>query len=348
MSNRTSRHEERRIALSAKKYLNSNVFRRPRVVCIGGGTGLSVILRGLKKLPIEITAIVTVADDGGSSGRLRNDLRMPPPGDIRNVLIALADTEPLLESVLQYRFKNGDGLAGHTLGNLMIAAMKEITGDFTQAVKEMSRVLAVRGRVLPASEQDVVLMAEMKDGSIVEGESQIPQTGKPIRRVFLNPPDPHPLPEALEAIEAADGIVVGPGSLYTSILPNLLVKDMSRMIRKSDACKIYVCNVMTQPGETDGFSASDHIQAIYDHVGERLFDVAIINNEVPPLAIQQQYAERGQKMVLPDMKEIHRLGCHVVADNLLLYQSVLRHDAERISGHIFRLIHERMKKRQSG
>ena len=192
--------------MSAKKNLNSSAFRRPRVVCIGGGTGLSVILRGLKKFPIEITAIVTVADDGGSSGRLRNDLRMPPPGDIRNVLIALADTEPLLESVLQYRFENGEGLAGHTLGNLMIAAMKEITGDFTQAVKEMSRVLAVHGRVLPASEQDVVLMAEMADGSIVEGESQIPQTGKPIRRVFLNPPDPQPLPEALEAIEAAGGL----------------------------------------------------------------------------------------------------------------------------------------------
>lgn len=333
--------------MSAEKNLNSSMFRRPRVVCIGGGTGLSVILRGLKKLPLDITAIVTVADDGGSSGRLRNDLQMPPPGDIRNVLIALADTEPLLESVLQYRFKNGQGLAGHTLGNLMIAAMKEITGDFTQAVKEMSRVLAVHGRVLPASEQDVKLVAEMIDGTVVYGESRIPQTGKPIRRVFLDPPEPHPLREAVEAIREADGIIVGPGSLYTSILPNLLVKDISKLIRISKACKIYVCNIMTQPGETDGFTASDHVRAIYDHVGERLFDMVIINNEVPPGSIQQQYAEKGQKMVLPDIKEIHRLGCDVLADNLLLYQKVVRHDAEQISRHILRLVHERMKKRQS-
>jgi uncharacterized cofD-like protein len=317
-------------------------------VCIGGGTGLSVILRGLKKLPIDITAIVTVADDGGSSGRLRNDLQMPPPGDIRNVLIALADTEPLLERVLQYRFTSGEGLAGHTLGNLMIAAMKEITGDFTHAVQEMCRVLAVRGRVLPASEQDVVLMAEMTDGTIVKGESRIPLTGKQIRRVFLNPPEPKPLEEAIRAIEDADGIIVGPGSLYTSILPNLLVKDMSESIRSSHATKIYVCNIMTQPGETDGFTASDHIRAIYDHVGERLFDVAIINNEVPPLAIQKKYAEKGQRMVIPDLERIHKLGCKVVADNLLLYRSVVRHNADRIGRQVLRLIHERMKKRQSG
>jgi uncharacterized cofD-like protein len=315
---------------------------RQRVVCIGGGTGLSNILRGLKKLPLDITAIVTVADDGGSSGRLRTDLQMPPPGDIRNVLVALADTEPLLEKVLQYRFKNGEGLAGHTLGNLMLAAMTEITGDFMQAVKEMSRVLAVRGRVLPASEQDVVLMAEMMDGTIVKGESRIPQTGKRIRRVFLSPPDPRPLDEALEAIREADGIIVGPGSLYTSILPNLLVKDMCEAIRASNACKIYVCNVMTQPGETDDYTASDHIRAIYDHVGDRLFEVAVINNAVPPLSIQKQYALKNQHMVIPDTEQIHRLGCHVVADNFLLYQSVLRHDAERIGAHIFRLLRERM------
>lgn len=334
--------------MSIKRDHKPGGTERPNIVCIGGGTGLSVILRGLKKQPVDITAIVTVADDGGSSGRLRNDLQMPPPGDIRNVLIALADTEPLLESVLQYRFENGEGLAGHTLGNLMIAAMKEITGDFTQAIKEMSRVLAVRGRVLPASEQDVVLLAEMSDGTIVKGESQIPKTGKRIRRVFLNPPEPKPLDEAIRAIEEADGIIVGPGSLYTSILPNLLVKDMSESIRTSRACKVYVCNVMTQPGETDHFTASDHIRAIYDHVGERLFEVAIINNEVPPMSIQKQYAVKNQRMVIPDIERIHKLGCQVIADNLLLYQSVLRHDADRISRHILRLIRERMKQRQSG
>lgn len=330
-----------------KRNHETRYFERPKVVCIGGGTGLSVILRGLKKLPIDITAIVTVADDGGSSGRLRNDLRMPPPGDIRNVLIALADTEPLLESVLQYRFENGQGLVGHTLGNLMIAAMKEITGDFTSAVKAMSRVLAVRGRVLPASEQDVTLMAKMTDGSIIAGESRIPHAGKRIERVFLNPHDAKPLPEAIEAILEADGIVVGPGSLYTSILPNLLVKDMCDAIRSSKACKIYVCNVMTQPGETDGYTASDHILAIYEHVGDRLFDVALINNEVPPIEVQDRYARSKQLMVVPDVERIQMLGCHAVVDNLLLYQSVLRHDAERISRYIFQLIRERMKQWQS-
>lgn len=333
--------------MSKQSFFQSHDKICPRIVCIGGGTGLSVILRGLKKYPLDITAIVTVADDGGSSGRLRNDLQMPPPGDIRNVLVALADTEPLLESVFQYRFQNGKGLAGHTLGNLMLAALKEITGDFTQAVKEMSRVLAVRGRVLPASEQDVILFAEMTDGTIVKGESQIPKAHKQIRRVYLHPPEPTPLEEALQAIEQADGIVIGPGSLYTSILPNLLVKDMAEAIRASRANKIYVCNVMTQLGETDRFTAYDHVRAIYDHIGERLFEIVIINNEVPPLSIQQKYAQKNQQMVIPDIERIHRLGCQVIADNLLLHQSVIRHDAEQISKHIYQLVTEHMKNRKS-
>ncbi|WP_302104825.1 gluconeogenesis factor YvcK family protein [Polycladomyces zharkentensis] len=320
-------------------------YRRLRIVVIGGGTGLPVILRGLKKFPVDITAIVTVADDGGSSGRLRNDMQMPPPGDIRNVLVALADTEPLLEKVLQYRFKNGEGLAGHTLGNLLIAAMNDLTGGFTRGIKELSRVLAVRGRVLPASEQDVVLIAEMTDGTLVRGESQIPKAGKTIRRVFLDPPDPQPLEEALHAIAEADGIVVGPGSLYTSILPNLLVKGMADAIRTSQAKKIYICNVMTQPGETDDYTASDHIAAIHRHVGERFFDVAIVNNELPPPSIQKQYAEKGAIPVLSDVERIRQLGCEVIADNLLLYRSVLRHNAGRISRHIIRLLRNRVYQR---
>jgi uncharacterized cofD-like protein len=321
---------------------------RPHIVCIGGGTGLSVILRGLKHFPVHITAIVTVADDGGSSGILRNDLQMPPPGDIRNVLIALADTEPLLESVFQYRFENGNGLKGHTLGNLMIAALKEMTGNFTQAIQEMSRVLAVRGRVLPASEQDVVLLAEMVDGTIVKGESKIGKVGKKIRRVFLDPPEPRPLEEAIRAIADADGIVIGPGSLYTSILPNLLVKDMTESIRRSRACKIYVCNVMTQPGETDHFTASDHVRTIYDHVGGKLFDYVIVNNGVPPIRIQQRYAKVNQTLVKPDIEKLYKMGCQVLADHLLLHQSVIRHDAERVSGHILKIVQERLRQQQSG
>lgn len=315
----------------------------PKVVCIGGGTGLSVLLRGLKKFDLDITAIVTVADDGGSSGRLRNDLQIPAPGDIRNVLIALADTEPLLQSVLQYRFENGEGLAGHTLGNLMIAAMKEITGDFTLAIQEMSRVLAVRGRVLPACRENVVLCAQMEDGSIVRGESVIPEVGKKIERVFLDPPHVTPLEEAIEAIQEADGVIVGPGSLYTSILPNLLVEEIQTAIREASACKIYVCNVMTQVGETDHYTAFDHVQAIHDHAGE-ILDYAIINNEVPPVLMQQKYESHNQRMVIPDVENIQRLGVQTISDNLLLYRNHVRHDANRISRHILRIIQEWMRK----
>jgi len=227
--------------------------RQLRIVVIGGGTGLSVLLRGLKHEPVHITAIVTVADDGGSSGRLREEMDMLPPGDIRNVLTALADTEPLMEKVMQYRFSTGTGLAGHNLGNLLLAAMNEITGDFVTAVKTLSGVLAVRGDVLPASTQSIRLKAEMTDGSLVVGESQIPLTGKEIKRVFLDPEDAVPLSEALLAIAEADAILIGPGSLYTSILPNLLVRGLFAAIKRSPAPKIYICNVMTQPGETDGY-----------------------------------------------------------------------------------------------
>jgi uncharacterized cofD-like protein len=315
---------------------------KPRIVCIGGGTGLSVLLRGLKKYPVDITAIVTISDDGGSSGRLREDLHMPPPGDIRNVLVALADTEPLLQRVFQFRFQNGNGLAGHTLGNLVSAAMKELTGDFTQAVKEMSKVLAVRGQVLPASRQDVQLVATMTDGSIVKGESQITGIGKRIHRLSLLPPSPEPLTEVIQAIQEADAIVLGPGSIYTSILPNLLVKNVAETIQASTACKIYVCNVMTQPGETDHFKASDHIRVIFEHVGQGVIDTVILNSRIPPTAIQEQYAQKKQQMVLPDEDEIHKLGCQVIMDQLSLGDSLIRHDAERVSEHILELVQNRL------
>jgi uncharacterized cofD-like protein len=210
---------------------------RPRIVVIGGGTGLSVMLRGLKEKPLDITAIVTVADDGGSSGILRSELEMVPPGDIRNVLTALADVEPLLGKMLEYRFQKGQGLAGHSLGNLILAAMCDITGDFVTGVRELSRVFAVRGRVLPAANHAIVLKAEMADGSIVVGESKIPKVGKVIKRVFIEPADVSPLPEAIEALQQADAIVIGPGSLYTSILPNLLVPEIARTIVGSKALK---------------------------------------------------------------------------------------------------------------
>lgn len=222
---------------------------RPRIVVMGGGTGLSVMLRGLKQKPLDITAIVTVADDGGSSGILRSELQMPPPGDIRNVLTALADVEPVMSDMLKYRFGAGSGLSGHSLGNLILAAMTDISGDFVTAVRELSRVFAVRGRVLPAAEEGVVLSAEMEDGTVITGESKIPEAGGRIKRVFLEPTHVEPLPEAVEAINEADAILIGPGSLYTSILPNLLVPKLAEAVVKSDAIKIFVCNVMTQPGK---------------------------------------------------------------------------------------------------
>lgn len=309
-----------------------------KVVVIGGGTGLSVLLRGLKEKPLDITAIVTVADDGGSSGRLREELSMPPPGDIRNVIVALADTEPLLAGLFQHRFASGAGLAGHSLGNLFIAAMKEITGDFVTAVKEISRVLAVRGQVLPAANQAIILKAEMEDGTIVIGESQIPKIGKRIKRVFLEPKDVKPLDEAVEAINQADLILLGPGSLYTSILPNLLVPGISKAIKDSKAQKAYICNVMTQPGETDYYDAAEHVNALYSHVGEDLFQTIIVNNAEIPLSVLEKYQEKGALPVRYDRERLARFGFHIIEDHFVIYETYLRHDALKVGDAIMRLM----------
>jgi len=314
------------------------IVRRPKIVVIGGGTGLSVMLRGLKEKPLDITAIVTVADDGGSSGILRNELHIPPPGDIRNVLSALADAEPLLADVLQYRFTSGTGLTGHSLGNLMLAAMTDLSGDFVTGVKQLSKVLAVRGSVLPAANRAIVLKAEMVDGTIITGESMIPKAGLAIKRVFLEPQDVEPLPDAVEAIEQADAILIGPGSLYTSIMPNLIVPKLAQAIVESEAVKLFVCNVMTQPGETDNYTVSDHLDAIYDHIGHHLFDYVIVNNgEIPP-HVESKYAEIGAKAVQLDIDEVTKRGYHVIADQLVLFRTFLRHDAERLSHHIYKLV----------
>jgi uncharacterized cofD-like protein len=306
---------------------------------MGGGTGLSVMLRGLKERPLDITAIVTVADDGGSSGILRNELQMPPPGDIRNVLTALADVEPLLSDMLNYRFASGSGLAGHSLGNLILAAITDISGDFVTAVRELSRVFAVRGRVLPAAGQAVVLHAEMEDGTIVTGESKIPKVRGKIKRIFLEPEEVEPLPEAVEAIREADAILIGPGSLYTSIIPNLLVPKLAEaVLENTSAIKIFICNVMTQPGETDDYTVSDHLQAVYNHVGKHLFDYVIVNDgEIPP-QVQDFYAEKGAKPVQVDWDNVTGQGYKVIADTLVLFRRYLRHDADKLSHHIYQLV----------
>ncbi len=311
----------------------------PRIVVMGGGTGLSVMLRGLKEKPLDITAIVTVADDGGSSGILRSELQMPPPGDIRNVLTALADVEPLLSDMLNYRFASGSGLAGHSLGNLILAAITDISGDFVTAVRELSRVFAVRGRVLPAAGQAVVLHAEMEDGSIITGESKIPEAGGKIKRIFLEPEEVEPLPEAVEAIREADAILIGPGSLYTSIIPNLLVPKLAEAVLENEsAIKIFVCNVMTQPGETDNYTVSDHLQAVYEHVGHHLFDYVIVNDGEIPTQVQDFYAEKGAKPVQVDWDVVTGRGYKVIADTLVLFRRYLRHDADKLSHHIYQLV----------
>ena len=289
----------------------------PKIVVVGGGTGLGTILRGLKEITSHLTAIVTVADDGGSSGRLRRELGILPPGDIRNCLVAMADIEPLLERLFQYRFTGSSDLSGHNFGNLFLAAMTDITGDFEEAIKESSKVLAVRGRVLPATLEHVVLKAEMEDGRIITGESEIPKSRVPIKRDFLEPADCKPVNEAIAAIKEADIIILGPGSLYTSIIPNLLVTEIAEAIRNSAAFKVYVCNAMTQAGETDNYSASQHLKAIIDHTGRGLVDFALVNNETISPEILERYSEEGAKQVRVDLDNIASLGVKPLAAQII-------------------------------
>jgi uncharacterized cofD-like protein len=312
--------------------------KQPKMVVLGGGTGLSVLLRGLKRYPVDITAIVTVADDGGSSGRLRKDYDMPPPGDVRNVIAALSEVEPLVERMFQHRFTVGNGISGHSLGNLLLAAMHDITGDFLTGIRELSRVLNVRGQVLPAAKNSIILSAELEDGTIVQGESKIPLSNKKIKRVFLTPENIEPLRESIKAIQEADLIVIGPGSLYTSILPNLLVNGISSAIREATVPRVYVCNVMTQPGETTGYTAGDHIQALIDHVGHNFIDVVIVNNEVIPSEYLDLYLEEGAEQVRFDEERLQSFGIGLICDNIIQYGTLVRHDAKKVSDLLVSLI----------
>ncbi|MDE5414109.1 gluconeogenesis factor YvcK family protein [Alkalihalobacterium chitinilyticum] len=312
--------------------------KKKKVVVIGGGTGLSVLLRGLKTFPVDITAIVTVADDGGSSGRLRKELHIPPPGDVRNVLVALAEVEPLVEQLFQHRFQNGDGLSGHSLGNLLLAGMTSLTGDFARGISELSKVLNVRGKVYPAANQSIVLHAKMTDGTIVTGESKIPQVGKQIKQVYVTPANVSPLKESIEAIQQADSIVIGPGSLYTSVLPNLLVPGITEEVKKAAAKKIYICNVMTQPGETDRYRASDHVKAIVDHCGNRLLDYIVVNQQLIPQDIISRYAEEGAEPVEFDQMQLKSYGIRIVNESFLQYKDkLIRHDANKVAQMILQL-----------
>lgn len=310
----------------------------PKIVVVGGGSGLGTILRGLKKITSNLTAIVTVADDGGSSGRIRKEFGILPPGDIRNCLIALADIEPLMEQLMQYRFNGGTGLAGHSFGNLFLAAMTEITGDFDQAIRASSQVLAVRGRVLPSTLENVILQAELVDGSIIRGESAIGKCPARIRQLTMEPGEVLPVPEAITAIDEADIIILGPGSLYTSVIPNLLVKDTAEAIRRSSALKVYICNAMTQPGETVSYSAADHVQAIIEHAGPGLIDYVLINIKTIPKDLLERYLEEGASPVEADIVRVKALGVIPLTSPLILTQDYVRHDAEQLASIVLGLL----------
>lgn len=313
-------------ALYHSRYLK----RGPKVVAIGGGTGLSSLLRGLKEYTSNITAVVTVADDGGSSGKLRGELGMPPPGDIRNCLVALADTEPLLETLFQYRFQSGDSLGGHSFGNLFLAAMSQILG-FTDAIKASGKVLAIRGKVLPVTEDNIKLKAICEDGREIWGESNIGGTLGSIRRLELVPGDCRALPEVLDAIASAEAIVVGPGSLYTSLLPNLLVGGVVEAIAASKAVKMFVCNIMTQMQETRSFTAAEHLEAICQHVGPNLFDYIIVNNQPIGAELLERYAEEGAEPVKIDWERLRKFNVRVLAANLLQPGQVAWHNPQALA-----------------
>ncbi len=304
--------------------------RGPKIVTVGGGTGLSTLLRGIKDYSANITAIVTVADDGGSSGRLRREIGVLPPGDIRNCLAALASEEKLLTELFQYRFRAGDGLVGHSFGNLFLTAMSEVTGDLERAIAASSQVLAVQGLVLPATLTDVHLWAELADGRCIEGESNITKAGGKIVKIGCTPENPSALPKVLQAIEEADYIVIGPGSLYTSIIPNLLVSEIAEAIASRNIPSIYVCNIMTQPGETTGYSVADHIHAIDVACGKRLFDTVLVQSKSPSAQALVRYAQENSHPVFLDRKAVKNLGRKILLMNIMHEDEqtgVIRHDS---------------------
>jgi len=323
-----------------------------RVVALGGGTGLPVVLRSLKGILFppssenfseydrdRLTAIVTVTDDGGSSGKLRRDFNILPPGDIRNCLSALSDNNTLSSDLFQYRFKKGDGLAGHSLGNLFLTALTDLKGNFVKAIQCCSQIIGVKGQVLPFTSRNVMLVARFTDGWVIRGESAIARHKGSIRQVFLNPPFPDPLPLAIDAIEKADVIIIGPGSLYTSIIPNLLVKGIARVIKRSKAKKIYICNLMTEPGETDGYSATDHIMAIFDHTEYGFLQHVILNKGNDSFGLQKTYMVQGSYPVSYTIEEMRDLGLtSIVADVVSEKGNKIRHDEHKLGRLLMELI----------
>ncbi|MGC8832457.1 MAG: gluconeogenesis factor YvcK family protein [Armatimonadota bacterium] len=330
-----------------QKRLADVIYRRrylasgERVVAIGGGTGLSTLLRGLKEFTSNITAIVTVTDDGGSSGRLIREFGILPPGDLRNCLVAMADEEHLMSKLLQYRFNGcSSELEGHSFGNLFLTAMTQITGDFEQAVRETGRVLAIRGLVLPSTTDPVVLEAELIDGRVIRGETAITKAGvsQTLSRLRLVPEDVPALEDAVDAILKAALVVIGPGSVYTSVVPNLLVKEIAKAVSETKAVRVYVCNVMTQPGETDGYAASDHVRAIERQFNGRPFDYVVVNTRTPAEEVLRRYAKEGAYWVRPDVDRIRQMGYRVLTGDFISDQDLVRHDSMALAKAVLSLV----------
>jgi uncharacterized cofD-like protein len=324
--------------------------RNLRVVAIGGGTGLSTLLKGLKKYVCptvdtgdsprisELCAVVTVTDDGGSSGRLRKEFNMLPPGDVRNCIVALSEDEALLSKVFQHRFKKGTGLEGHSFGNLFLAALTSVTGDFSEAVRASSEILATRGHIYPATVANIELEALMEDGSRVRGETKITASKGRIQELLLVPSNPQPLPETLAAIARADLITIGPGSLFTSLIPNLLVCGIPQAIRESAARKVYISNLMTQANESLGLTAAEHIEKIYAHTRTPIFDYALVNTGEFSVETLMRYAAEGASAIVPDIERIEALGVKVIAGDFASEENVVRHLANRVADTLLELV----------
>jgi uncharacterized cofD-like protein len=340
-----------------------------RVVAIGGGTGLSTLLKGLKKytsgaapsgggasdtasLPdtpriSELCAVVTVSDDGGSSGRLRKEFNMLPPGDVRNCIVALSEDEALLSKLFQHRFEKGQSLEGHSFGNLFLAALTSLTGDFSEAVRLSSEILATRGHIFPATTANIELEAQMQDGTRVRGETNITASKGRIEELLLVPPDAEPLPQTLEAISRADLITIGPGSLFTSLIPNLLVREIPEAIRESAAIKVYLCNLMTQANESLGRTAADHIRALNDHAGGQIFDYALINRSPASAELKAKYALEGASEIVADLETIEAMGVCPVLGDYLFEDGVARHDTTRLARDLLDLTIQAPSKKSS-
>ncbi len=319
-------------------YSKYHLDKGPNIVAIGGGHGLSTLLQGVKRFSNNIKAIVTVADDGGSSGRLREQFDVLPPGDIRNCLVALADAEPLMRQLFQFRFSQGEGLKGHNFGNLFITALSEISGDFRKAIKHASKVLAVRGEVIPSTLERVRLIAEHENGDTTFGEENITKRGLSIKSLELSPKHCIANKEAIDAIKKSDVVLIGPGSLYTSIIPNLLAEGITNALIESKAVKIYICNVMTQHGETDAYTVSDHIKTIFRYINKEILDYCIVNTASIPEDLLSKYAEEKSIPVKVDVQKLADLNCKIVAEDIISNDNYVRHDPVKLTTCIEKII----------